>query len=51
MTANKFVLTFVRTAVIGAGVEVHEAVQIAHATTVRKGLALHGGHVEEEALK
>lgn len=51
VTANKFILTFPRTAVLCAGSEVLEAVQIALAATVKKGLTLHGGHVEEVAVK
>ena len=45
------ILTFSWTAVLLAGGEVFEAVGIALAATVIKGFALHGGHVEEVALK
>lgn len=48
---NKFILTFLWTAVLLARAEVLEAIQIALAATVTKGLTLHGGHVEEVAMK
>lgn len=47
VTANKFILTFSWAAVLRASSEVSEAIWIAPAATVNKGLALHGGHVEE----
>lgn len=43
--------TFFWTAVLLAGCEVSEAIGIALASTVIKGLTLHGGHVEKVAAK
>lgn len=45
------VLTFPGAAVLCAGGEVLEAVGVALAAAVGEGLALHGGHVEEEVLE
>lgn len=50
-TETGAVLTFPRAAVLHAGGEVLEAVGVALAAAVAEGLALHGGHVEEEALE
>lgn len=41
------VLTFLGAAVLFAGGQVLEAVGVAEAAAVVKGLTLHGGHVEE----
>lgn len=51
VTVNKFILTFSGTAVLHARGEVLEAIRIALAAPVVKGLTLHGGHVEEVAAK
>lgn len=45
------VLTFLWAAVLHAGVEVIEVVGVARAAAEREGLTLHGGHVEEVAVK
>lgn len=48
---SEFILTFSWTAVLHARGEVLEAIRIALAATVGKGLTLHGGHVEEVAVE
>lgn len=50
-TINTLRLTFFWAAVLCAWGEVLEAIGVALAATVIKGLTLHGGHVEEVAVK